>query len=386
MSVSHHLLTPRAYPRLLSIVMPVYNEQDVVAELRRRVTDFLATLPGEAEVVLVNDGSADQTLEMLLLWAREDRRIKVVGLARNFGHQLAITAGMDMASGDAIVVMDSDLQDPPEVIPDMIREYCKGYDVVYGKRTSRSGDSPFKKMSCWVFYRMMTTLIHKDLPTDVGDFRLISRTVLDALKSMRETHRFLRGMVTWVGFPQTAVYYDRHARHAGDSKYPFRKLLKLAWTGAISFSALPLRISLGLGLFSAGLGLIVGVYAVTSKIVAWAHGQNVTQGWTSLTCLICLLCGAVLVSNGILGEYIGRIFEEIKGRPLYLVSLTANLPKSMAAPERTIVAPVAAELQPAAPNGSHAVGAIGGAAVAADDHTPAAEPLAAAAGTSETRL
>lgn len=321
MSQTHHLLTPRPTPSLLSIVIPAYNEQEVIPHLRPRLTEFLQTLPCAVEVLIVNDGSSDQTLELLADWSSADRRIKVVALARNFGHQAAVTAGLDLAAGDAVVVMDADLQDPPEVVQEMIREYCRGFDVVYGQRSSRQNESVFKRLTAWGFYRFMRRFIHPDLPADTGDFRLVSRECLDALKAMRETHRFLRGMVAWVGFPQTAVRFDRPARAAGTTKYPLRKMIRFAWTAAVSFSPLPLRLSLGLGIIVTLLGIIISIIAVVSKLTG-----HTTAGWTSQVIIVSMVGGAILVSNGILGEYIGRIFEQSKGRPLYIVSRTMNLP------------------------------------------------------------
>ncbi|MCC6423051.1 MAG: glycosyltransferase family 2 protein [Phycisphaerales bacterium] len=322
MPQTYHHLTPRPTPSLLSIVIPAYNEQEVIPHLRPRLEAFLKTLPCAVEVLFVNDGSSDRTLELLMDWASVDSRIKVAALARNFGHQAAVTAGLDLAVGDAVVVMDADLQDPPEVVLEMIREYGRGYDVVYGQRASRQNESAFKRLTAWGFYRFMRRFIHPDLPADTGDFRLVSRECLDALKAMRETHRFLRGMVAWVGFPQTAVRFDRPARAAGSTKYPLSKMIRFAWTAAVSFSPLPLRLSLGLGIITASLGVIVSIIAVVSKLTG-----HTTAGWTSQVILVCMVGGAILVSNGILGEYIGRIFEQSKGRPLYIVSRTMNLPK-----------------------------------------------------------
>jgi dolichol-phosphate mannosyltransferase len=253
-------------------------------------------------------------------WVEEDARVTLLNLARNFGHQAAVTAGLDHATGDAIVVMDADLQDPPEVIHQMLAEYCRGYDVVYGKRIARNGETLFKRWSAWAFYRIMRTMIHRDLPKDVGDFRLISRRCLDAVASMRETHRFLRGMISWAGFPQTAVTYARDARAAGVTKYPMWKMLRFAWTAAVSFSPLPLRLSFGLGVL---LALVGGAQAVNG-LVQYALGLYIVPGWTSLMVVVCLIGSAILISIGVLGEYVGRIFEESKGRPLYIVADAVN--------------------------------------------------------------
>ena len=342
MPQTYHRLTPRDYPALLSIVIPVWDEQEAVPFLRLRMSGFLDELPCPAELVVVNDGSADATLDLLLDWAAADRRVKVVSLARQFGHQAASTAGLDHASGDAVVLMDADLQDPPEVILDMLAEYCRGYDVVYGRRVSRQGENRFKRATAWIFYRLMRGLIYRDLPVDVGDFRLISRRCLDAVIAMRETHRFLRGMVAWVGFAQTAVAYVRQPRVKGETKYPLWKMLRFAWTAAISFSPTPLRVSFGLGVL---LGL-VGISQAVKAVVRVMLGLYNVPGWTSLMVVICLIGSAILISIGILGEYIGRIFEEIKGRPLYVVASAANFnekdlepaaPRELWAPARKAV-------------------------------------------------
>lgn len=316
-----HVLQPRPEPELLSLILPAYNEEEMIPLLRPRVTEFIDSLPCPAEVIFVNDGSTDQTLKMLVDWAGEDSRIKVLGLARNFGHQVAATAGLDAARGDAVVIMDADLQDPPAVVLQMIAKYREGWDVVYGQRRSRQGEGLLKRFTAWGFYRFMRAFIHKDLPPDSGDFRLMSRPCLDALKSMRETHRFLRGMVAWVGFAQTAIAFDRPARAAGNTKYPLIKMLRFAWTAAVSFSAFPLRLSLAAGIIVALVGVGIGIWAVIAKLNHW----ETTPGWASIMFTVCLLGGAVLISNGILGEYVGRIFEETKGRPLYLVSTRVNV-------------------------------------------------------------
>ncbi len=301
---TYHHLIPREYPGLLSIVIPVWNEQEVVPFLRMRLASFMNELPCPAELILVNDGSSDRTLDLLLDWAAADPRVKIVNLARQFGHQAASTAGLDHAAGDAVVLMDADLQDPPEVILDMLAEYCRGFDVVYGRRTSRQGETIFKRATAWIFYRLMRALIYRDLPVDVGDFRLISRRCLDALIAMRETHRFLRGMVAWVGFAQTAVPYVRQPRVKGETKYPLVKMLRFAWTAAISFSPTPLRLSFALGVLLGVIGMAQGINAVVRHML----GMFTVPGWTSLMVAICFIGGAILISIGILGEYIGRIF------------------------------------------------------------------------------
>jgi glycosyltransferase involved in cell wall biosynthesis len=321
MGSAFHPLNSRSNPALMSLVIPVFNESAMLPILRKKLTAFIESLPMPVELILINDGSSDDSMLHLLAWSREDPRARVLGLARNFGHQIAVTAGLDAARGDAVVVMDADLQDPPEVIHDMLREYRLGYDVVYGQRINRRGETLFKRVSAWAFYRLMQRFVHKDLPIDAGDFRLISRPCLDAVRSMRETHRFLRGMMAWVGFPQTAVRFERPPRAAGETKYPLRRMLHFAWTAALSFSPAPLRISFAFGVLVSALGMAIAVYAVVRKLI----GLPVEPGWTSLLLVICLIGAGILLSIGVLGEYIARIFEEVKDRPLYVISVSANL-------------------------------------------------------------
>lgn len=300
----------------------MYNEEEAIPFVRAAVSDFLRGLPAEPEVVLVNDGSADSTLARIAEWAADDSRVKVIHLSRNFGHQLAATAGLDYATGDAVVLVDADLQDPLPVIFEMLERYREGYDVVYGQREARSGETVFKRLSAWAFYRMMGIIVDWRIPVDAGDFRLISRECLDGLQQMREQHRFLRGMVTWVGYPQCAVKYQRAPRVAGTSKYPLRKMLAFAWTAATSFSTRPLQITIILGMLAGLLGIEETVRAV----VALMKGHTV-PGWTSLMVMTSILGSALLISIGIVGQYVGKIYEECKGRPLYLVSRTFNVPE-----------------------------------------------------------
>ena len=315
-----HLLQGRPYPGKLSLVIPMYNEAAVVPLLRTALEEFLREIPGETEVILVNDGSHDSTLEQIAQWAGEDRRVKVVHFSRNFGHQYACTAGLDFASGDAVVVLDADLQHPLPVIHQMIARYCEGYDVAYAAGLVRDGESWFKRSTAWLFYRLMRRLVYKSLPSDAGDFRLISRECLDGLRQMRETHRFLRGMIAWVGYPQVAVPYERGPRAAGESKYSLSKMLSFAWTAATSFSTLPLRISIFMGLIVTLFGLIEAARAVLAHLFHW---YTVT-GWTSLIVTICVIGGTLLISIGVLGEYVGKLYEQSKDRPLYLVAKTLN--------------------------------------------------------------
>jgi dolichol-phosphate mannosyltransferase len=274
----------------------MYNEEAVVASLRESLEHFLSELQCPAEVILVNDGSSDGTLENITKWAAEDHRIKVIHFSRNFGHQYACSAGLDYASGDAIVMMDADLQHPLPVVHIMIERYCEGYDVAYAAGLVRHGESWFKRFSAWLFYRFMRSMVYKSLPADAGDFRLISRGCLEGLQQMRETHRFLRGMVAWIGYAQ------------------------IAWTAATSFSILPLRISTLMGLVVTLFGLIEAGRAILAHFLHW---YTVT-GWTSLIVTICVIGGSLLISIGILGEYIGKIYEESKERPMYVVARTLN--------------------------------------------------------------
>jgi len=315
-----HILKPRPYPGKLSLVIPMYNEEAVVQLLRTALEQFISEILCETEIILVNDGSSDSTLEQIAAWAAEDPRIKVIHFSRNFGHQIACTAGLAFASGDAVVVLDADLQHPLPVIHQMIARYCEGYDVAYAAGLVREGEGWFKKFSAWLFYRIMRKLVHHNLPADAGDFRLISRECLDGLKQMRETHRFLRGMMAWVGYPQIAVPYERGPRAAGESKYSLGKMLSFAWTAATSFSTLPLRISTFMGLMVTLFGLIEAARAILAHLFHW---YTVT-GWTSLIVTLCVIGGTLLISIGVLGEYVGKLYEQSKDRPLYLVAKTLN--------------------------------------------------------------
>jgi polyisoprenyl-phosphate glycosyltransferase len=318
-----YLLTPRCNPTLLSIVMPFYNEEEMFPLLRPRLTEFMDRSPYPCEVIAVNDGSSDRTIDLLVEWGQSDPRIKILSLSRNFGHQYASTAGIDHAAGEAIVLIDADLQDPLEVIHRMVEQYRNGYDVICGQRITRSGEGVFKKFSAWFFYRFMRAFFLESLPPDVGDFRLMSRRCVESLTGMRELHRFLRGMVAWVGYPQTCVQYERQPRGAGSTKYPFVKMFRLACTAAFSFSALPLRLSFA----GAGVMTLIAVVEAIRAIVAHFAGRTVA-GWTSLMVVICLSNAALMIAVGILGEYVGRIYEESKGRPLYVVSQSWNVSPS----------------------------------------------------------
>ena len=305
----------------LSLVLPIYNEEEVIPELHMRLQEFLKELGLETEVVFVNDGSRDRSMELLRGVAAGEPRYRILSFARNFGHQSAITAGIDYARGKAVVVLDADLQDPPSVILEMVAKWREGFDVVYGKRRSREGESFFKLLTARWFYRLFAAMIPIEVPLDTGDFRLMSRRVVVALRELRETHRFVRGMVAWVGFKQTAVLYDRPGRFAGETKYPLRKMLRFAIDGITSFSVLPLRFATYLGMVISLASVGVAIYAVLAKYVF----QVTVKGWTAEVVLVSLLAAVQLLMIGILGEYIGRIYEEVKRRPLYVVSDHVNV-------------------------------------------------------------
>jgi dolichol-phosphate mannosyltransferase len=313
-------------PPVLSLVLPLYDEEAVIPELDRRLRALLATLApdvGESwEVIFVNDGSKDRSLSLLTELAAAEPRYKVLSLSRNFGHQTAITAGLDRANGEAVVVMDADLQDPPEVVGQMVTRWREGFDVVFGVRSRRHGETVFKRLTAALYYRLLRAMLGDlSIPVDAGDFRLMSRPVVLTLRALREQHRFVRGLVGWVGFRQTAVHYERPARFAGETKYPLRKMLRFAIDGITSFSTVPLRMATWLGLL-AGMTSLGGVgWALWSKF----FGSGVVRGWTTIMILVGLGSSAQLLMTGILGEYVGRIYEEVKRRPLYVVEGEVNM-------------------------------------------------------------
>ena len=304
----------------LSLVIPVFNEEAVIPELRRRLCEFLEGVDAEWEVVFVDDGSKDQSRTLLENLCRADERFGLVALSRNFGHQVAITAGVDYARGDAVVIMDADLQDPPEVVKEMLDKYREGFDVVYGVRLAREGEGWFKRSTAALFYRLLRGILGVPIPVDTGDFRLISRRVVVALRSLQEANRFVRGMVAWVGFRQTAVHYERPARFAGETHYPLRKMLKFALDGITSFSTLPLRLATWLGALSGVFGILVAGWAIYAKLM----NQAAVPGWATIMMAVSLASSAQLMMLGVLGEYIGRIYDEVKRRPLYLVQAEIN--------------------------------------------------------------
>ena len=327
----------RPGPGLLSIVIPFYNEEETVPHLRQHLAEFFPQLPCAVELILVNDGSGDGTLAALQSWAGANPDVVLVSLSRNFGHQAAATAGLDRAHGDAVVLMDADLQDPPELILRMIEEYRKGFDVVYAQRESRLGESWRKRASAWLYYRLMRFSGCRNLPPDTGDFRLVSAACLRALQSMREMHRFIRGMVTWVGFPQSAVRFVRPPRVAGETKYDLVRMLRFAWAGAVSFSPMPLRLVFGLGIVVAGAAVFIGAYAVGAMVLHY----YVVPGWTSIMFTLCLIGSFILIGLGMVGEYVAKIFEEVKGRPLYVIDpvRSRNLEPTAQPPGRASLSP-----------------------------------------------
>ena len=304
----------------LSVVAPLYNEEKTLPELVRRLAAVLEGVGGATEVILVDDGSADATYEIASEAVENDPRFRLIRLSRNFGHQIAISAGLDAAAGDAVVIMDGDLQDPPEVIPDLVQRWREGFEVVHAVRVTREGEPRLRKARAALFYRLLRRLTDTDIPADVGDFRLVDRRALAAFRSMRERNRYIRGMFSWIGFRQTMVGYVREARYAGESKYPLRKLAKLGADGVLSFSNAPLRLALRLGFVISFLALAFAAFAVVARL---ADLYDV-PGIASILVLTALLGGVQLILLGLQGEYVARIYDEVKGRPLYLVQETAG--------------------------------------------------------------
>jgi polyisoprenyl-phosphate glycosyltransferase len=298
-----------------SIVVPVYNEEESIAELVRRLREIMDKLDGPAETVLVDDGSKDSSYRLMLDARDTDPRFKVIQLSRNFGHQIAITAGMDSASGQAVVVMDADLQDPPEAILELAAKWQEGYDVVYAVRRRRPGETRFKTMTASAFYSLMHRMASIEQTVDVGDFRLVDRRALDAFLRMREHNRYVRGMFSWIGFRQAAVPYDRDLRHAGSSKYPLHKMVKFATDGLVGFSTAPLRFALVGGFVIAVLAVGYGLVAIALKLA----GLPYVPGYASLLVTIVFLSGVQLMVMGMVGQYVARVYDEARARPLYLV-------------------------------------------------------------------
>lgn len=307
----------------LSVVVPVYNEEAVLPEFHRRLQAVLKGLHGfsGSEIIFVDDGSRDGTAKILSDLVRWDKTVKLLQFSRNFGHQIALTAGLDHASGDAVVVIDADLQDPPETIPRLLDKWRDGYEVVYALRESRETDSWFKRSTARLFYALMRTIGSIDLPMDAGDFRLLDRKAVEAFRSLGERHRFVRGLTLWIGFRQTGVLYPRAERFAGSTKYSLGKMFKLAWDGVTSFSFAPLRVAIYLGLIVSAMSFTFGLFVIFGRL--FFHQTELfgfpTHGWGSLMVAVLFLAGVQLIVLGMLGEYLGRTYDEVKRRPLYIL-------------------------------------------------------------------
>jgi len=314
---------------LVSVVVPCFNEQEVIRNTNEELLAVLGALPLRFEIIYVDDGSTDLTSDILRELAARDERLRIIRLSRNFGHQMAITAGLKSACGEAVVIIDADLQDPPGVISDFVKKWKSGYDIVYGVRTERNGESVFKIWTAKLFYRVIRRLSDTNLPLDAGDFRLMDRRVVDALVSMPERDRFVRGMVSWLGFSQAAVPYCRAPRFAGTTKYPLCRMLRFAADGIASFSIVPLRIAAWLGFFASGLSLVGIIVVVLER---YLHVWGLVRGWSSTVIAILFMGGVQLMCLGIIGEYVGRIYGETKRRPLYIVRERIGFEAKTAAP------------------------------------------------------
>ena len=307
----------------ISVVIPMYYEEEVAKECYEKVSNVLKSLEKkyDYEIIFVNDGSKDKTLEILKDIAKDDKRAKIISFSRNFGHQAAVTAGLKEVSGDAIVIIDADLQDPPELIPQMLELWEQGNEVIYGKRKTRKGESAFKLLTAKMFYKTLNALSDVEIPKDTGDFRLVDRKVVDVINSLPEHNKFLRGLFSWVGFKQEAYEYERQERYAGKTKYPLKKMLKLASDGIISFSTKPLKLVGALGVVSIIISIILLIYALISYIFKL---NQLSAGWTSIIVAVTFFAGVQLLSLWVISEYIGRIYDESKGRPQYIVDKKIN--------------------------------------------------------------
>ena len=307
----------------ISVVVPMYYEEEVAKECYTRLKNVLEKIENyNYEIIFINDGSKDKTLEILKEIAKENKNVKIISFSRNFGHQCAVTAGLRYVTGDAIVIIDADLQDPPELIPEMIKLWEEGNEVIYGKRKSREGESRFKLLTASMFYKTLNALSDVEIPKDTGDFRLVDRKVVEVINSLPEHNKFLRGLFSWVGFKQKAYEYERKERYAGKTKYPLKKMLKLAQDGIFSFSIKPLKIVGAMGILSVIISIILFVYAVLSYAFDW---NNLVPGWTSLMVTMTFIGGMILISLWMIGEYIGRIYDETKRRPEYIIDETINI-------------------------------------------------------------
>ncbi|MCR2804334.1 glycosyltransferase family 2 protein [Paenibacillus soyae] len=298
-----------------SVIVPMYNEEEVIEHTYRRLKAVMDTTDKPYELVFVNDGSKDRTVQIMKKIGGEDPNVRLIDFSRNFGHQIAISAGMDYARGDAIIVIDADLQDPPEVILQMIEKWKEGYEVVYGRRLKRKGETVFKKLTALAFYRLLKSMTSVDIPLDTGDFRLIDRKVCDVLRGLKEKNRFVRGLISWIGFRQTSVEYVREERFAGETKYPLKKMISFALDGITSFSYKPLKIASYLGFALSCGGFVYLLIVIFQRLFT----QSTVEGWTTIVALNLLFNGIILILLGVIGEYIGRIYDESKNRPLYIV-------------------------------------------------------------------
>ncbi len=306
----------------ISVIIPVFNETEVIDTTYQRLKSVMESLPMSYELIFVNDGSSDDTEQKICGYAETDQTVKLIGFSRNFGHQCAISAGMNYAGGDAVIVIDADLQDPPELIPQMIEKWQEGYEVVYGKRLKRKGETFFKKATAKLFYRLLKHLTNVDIPVDTGDFRLIDRKVCDVFCRLQEKNRFIRGLVSWIGFRQTYVEYVREERFAGETKYPLKKMVRFAMDGILSFSYIPLKIASFLGFL---VSIFSFLYLIFVLIQKWFFPADIVPGWTSIVAVLLVFNGIVLILLGVIGEYIGRIYDEVRNRPLYVVDKKVNL-------------------------------------------------------------
>nr|WP_230679092.1 glycosyltransferase family 2 protein [Hymenobacter properus] len=310
----------------LSVVIPLYNEEANLGELYQRLLRVLEplALPGGFELVFVNDGSRDHTLPLLLALAARDMRVRYIDLSRNFGHQIAVTAGLDRATGAAVVIIDADLQDPPELIPLLRDKLREGHDVVYAKRRSRQGDSAAKRLTARLFYRLLARITHVSIPVDTGDFRIVSRKVVEGLRQMPEQNKFIRGQISWMGYRQTFIEYDRAERAGGATGYTYRKMMRLALDGITAFSDVPLKVATISGFLVSGIAFLVALYTLYARFIT----RDYQPGWASLMLSILFLGGVQLISVGIIGEYIARLSANVRQRPLYLISDT-NMPPDL---------------------------------------------------------
>lgn len=307
----------------ISIIIPAYNEEEVAQECYNRLEEVLNKLNNyENEIIFINDGSKDKTLEILTKFANQNENVKIVSFSRNFGHQAAVTAGLKYVTGDVILIIDADLQDPPELLPEMLKLWEEGNEVIYGERKTREGESRFKLFTAKMFYNTLNALSDVEIPKNTGDFRLVDRKVVDTINSLPEHNKFLRGLFSWVGYRQYAFKYERKERFAGKTKYPLKKMLKLAADGIIGFSTKPLKILGGLGFISIIISFIILIYSLLSFAFEW---NNLEAGWTSIMVSITFFAGVQLLSIWVLSEYIGRIYDETKNRPQYIVDKTINI-------------------------------------------------------------